>query len=153
MGKVEEVDTDRAGDCMGQVIRLRVSMKITQPLKKILFIESEDGKKIPVAVEYEKLPNFCYCCGCIGHSYKECGKDEGQPKNDLAHGPRLKAVSWAEKTRQYRAKDRWNTRANKGEETKTQDEAKKFPTSVQHVQRQQYELQASSQKLIEPKQK
>lgn len=110
MGKVEEVDTDRAGDCMGQVIRLRVSMKITQPLKKILFIESEDGKKIPVAVEYEKLPDFCYCCGCIGHSYTECGKDEGQPKNDLAHGPRLKAVSWAEKTRQYRAKDRWNTR-------------------------------------------
>lgn len=105
MGKVEEVDTDRAGDCMGQVIRLRVSMKITQPLKKILFIESEDGKKIPVAVEYEKLPDFCYCCGCIGHSYKECGKDEGQPKNDLAHGPRLKAVSWAEKTRQYRPKD------------------------------------------------
>lgn len=59
---------------MGQVIRLRVSVNITQPLKKILFIESEGGKKVPVAVEYEKLPNFCYCYGRIGHSYKECGK-------------------------------------------------------------------------------
>lgn len=55
VGKVEEVDTDNAKDYMGQIIRLRISVDITQPLKKILFIETEEGKKIPVAVEYEML--------------------------------------------------------------------------------------------------
>lgn len=67
VGRVEEVDIDRAGDCMGQVIRLRITMNITQPLKKILFIESKDGKNVPFAVEYEKLLDFCYYYGCIGH--------------------------------------------------------------------------------------
>ena len=95
VGKVVEVDTDRAWDCIGQVIRLRISINVTQPLKKILFIESEDGKKVPVAVEYEKLPDFCYCCGSIGHSYKGCGMYKGNLKNDLAYGPQLKALSWA----------------------------------------------------------
>lgn len=85
VGKVEEVDNDRVGDCMGQVIRWTISVNITQPLKKILFIESEDGKKILVAVECEKLSDFCYYCGCIGHSYKKCEKYKGQPKNDIAY--------------------------------------------------------------------
>lgn len=32
--KIEEVDTDGAGDCMGQVIRLRISIDITQSLEE-----------------------------------------------------------------------------------------------------------------------
>lgn len=84
---------------MGQVIRLRISANIIQPLKKMLFIESKDGKKVPFAVECGKLSDFYYYCGCIGHSYKECGKYERQPKNDLAYGPWLKPLSWAKKAR------------------------------------------------------
>ena len=54
---------------------MRISVDITKPLKKILFIKTEEKKKkISVAVEYEKLPDFCYCCGCLGHLYKECTK-------------------------------------------------------------------------------
>lgn len=118
VGKVEEVDTDKAGDCMGQIIRMRIWVDITQPLKKILFIETEEGRKIPVAVEYEKLPDFCYCCGCLGHSYNECPKYKGQPKKDLDYGPWLKAMNWGDRAKQNRFKDRWMPRMNKenGEE-------------------------------------
>ncbi|KAL9429420.1 hypothetical protein AB3S75_031266 [Citrus x aurantiifolia] len=47
IGRVEEVDTDRTGDVIGQAIRLRISVDITKPLKKILFIETEEKKKNP----------------------------------------------------------------------------------------------------------
>ena len=45
IGRVEEVDTNRTGDVIGQAIRLRISIDITKPLKKILFIETEEKKK------------------------------------------------------------------------------------------------------------
>lgn len=92
IGKVEEVETDANGDVMGQIIRLRVSVDITKPLKKVIMVEpleeqedtqgegqekmqGEIGKEegqIPVTVQYEKFSEFCYCCGCIGQQYKEC---------------------------------------------------------------------------------
>ena len=105
IGRVEEVDTNRTRDVIGQPIRLRISVDITKPLKKILFIETKEKKKISVAVEYEKLPNFCYCCGCLGHSYKECTKYKGQPIKELDYGPWLKALTWGEKMKQNRTRE------------------------------------------------
>lgn len=134
IGKVEEVDTDRISDCLGQVIRLRISIDITQSLKKILFIESEDGKNVPVAVEYEKLLDFCYCCGRLGHSYKKCKNYEGQSKQDLAYGPWLKALFWVEKIKQNKSKERWNTDVNKGDEKKMQNEGEMLEKPLQQTQ-------------------
>ena len=34
IGKVEEVDVDEEGECIGQYARVRISIDITQPLKK-----------------------------------------------------------------------------------------------------------------------
>lgn len=42
IGKVEEVKNDANGDCMGEVIRVRVSIDVTKPLMKILEIKKED---------------------------------------------------------------------------------------------------------------
>ncbi|KAK9200177.1 hypothetical protein WN944_015373 [Citrus x changshan-huyou] len=38
----------------------------------------------------------------------------------------LKALSWAEKAKKKRAKERWNTRTSKGDEMKTQDDGRKL---------------------------
>lgn len=34
--------------------------------------ELKKDEHIPITVQYEKLPKFYYCRGCIGNQYKEC---------------------------------------------------------------------------------
>ena len=79
VGLVEEVETDENGDCIGEFARLRVSINITQPLEKILFLKQEGEPDIPMPVVYERLPDFCFCCGITGHrhQYKECSRYHG----------------------------------------------------------------------------
>ncbi|KAH9800887.1 CCHC-type domain-containing protein [Citrus sinensis] len=83
IGSVEEVNTYEDGNCIGEIVRLRISVDITKPLQKILEVETEDEGSISIPILYERLPNFCFCCGLIGHQYKECIEYKGQPKEDL----------------------------------------------------------------------
>ena len=50
----------------------------------------EDGVDRWVLFKYERLPNFCYCCGLLEHDLKECPKSKGEARNavmvDLQHG-------------------------------------------------------------------
>lgn len=69
-------------------------------------IQQENGKEIIVGVVHEKLPDFCFCCGFIGHQYRECAQYKGQPKENLAYGAWLKAIPLADRTKFQRGKDR-----------------------------------------------
>ena len=117
--RVEEVETDAAGECIGKFLRMSFSVDITKPLKKIVVLEQmekweekneEENKKkeIPMLVQYKRLPDFCFCCGRIGHQYRECSHYKSQSKDQLAYGPWLKATTMAERIRQSRGQDRWN---------------------------------------------
>lgn len=66
IGIVKEVGTDETGECLGQFTRIKVSTDITQPLKKVVFLQQEEGR-ILMLVLYEKLLDFCFCCAHIGH--------------------------------------------------------------------------------------
>lgn len=41
----------------------------------------EEGQKSWVLFKYEKLPRFCFGCGCIGHGIKECSVTLIEVKN------------------------------------------------------------------------
>ncbi|KAH9718254.1 CCHC-type domain-containing protein [Citrus sinensis] len=116
IGKVEEIETDAAGECFGEFLRLRISVDITKPLKKIIELEQEgdDEDDIPMRVMYERLSDFCFCCGRIGHQYRECTHYKSQSKDNMAYGPWLKATSIAERLKQNRRRDRWESEARKG---------------------------------------
>lgn len=57
---VEEVETYEYGECIGEFIRIRISIDITQPLEKILFLKQEGDADIPMPVVYERLPDFFF---------------------------------------------------------------------------------------------
>lgn len=65
IGLVEEVDADEDGECIGAFARARIFIDITHPLKKIIFLKSEDEMKIPIVVFYERLSDFCFYYGIL----------------------------------------------------------------------------------------
>lgn len=62
VGTMEEVDIDEDEECIGAFARARVTIDVTHPLNEM---------KIPLAVLYERLPDFCFCFGMLGHQYRE----------------------------------------------------------------------------------
>lgn len=84
---------------IGPYVRVRISIDIMKPLQKMVFLELKDDDEVELSVLYERLPDFCFCCRLIGHQFKECETDKGQPKDKLSYGTYMKALSKAEKTK------------------------------------------------------
>lgn len=125
IGRVKEVETDSSGECIGKFVTLRISVDITKPLKKVVVLtqddvdyggvndDEEDKEDFSMLVVYEKLPDFCFCCGRIRHQYRECIHYKSQSKDELAYGSWGKAIAEAEKSRQSKRGERWNSEASK----------------------------------------
>ncbi|KAK3223111.1 hypothetical protein Dsin_010136 [Dipteronia sinensis] len=60
-------------DCLGNRIHptMRVNMDITQPLRRVLKV-TLDGETFTVLLTYERLPNYCFHCGRLGHIIGTC---------------------------------------------------------------------------------
>ena len=56
----------------GYFIRVRVLIDVTLPLCRGRVITMENGEKNWVSFKYEQLPNFCFWCGHLTHSDKNC---------------------------------------------------------------------------------
>ncbi|XP_073041756.1 uncharacterized protein [Primulina eburnea] len=73
IGRVLEVDGEEDGNCTGKFVRVRVLLDITKPLLQGLRVKPEEAEEeICILLLYERLPNFCYLCGRLGHVLKEC---------------------------------------------------------------------------------
>lgn len=53
-------------------MRIRVSMNILKPLKRRMMIKREGGKLSWINFKYERLSSFCFVCGILGHSERDC---------------------------------------------------------------------------------
>ena len=53
-------------------MRIRVNVNVHKPLKKGKVISLEGSKKVLALFKYEKLLDFCYCCGRLDHQKMEC---------------------------------------------------------------------------------
>ncbi len=100
IGKVQEVEIDELGECIRSFAHVRILIGIKQPLKKVLMLELEDGEKIPIPILYEKLPEFCFCCGLIRHQYRVCLNYNGLAKEQLVFRAWMKVLTRVERTRQ-----------------------------------------------------
>lgn len=122
--KVEEVGTNVNGEVMGQIIQTRVSVEITKPLTKVTMLEAmkeqnetqedkqikmqedtqgetaKEKEQIPITVQYKKLPEFCYCCGCIGHQYREYADYKNLSKKEPPYGSSTKAQTTTKRMKQ-----------------------------------------------------
>ncbi|KAL5854486.1 hypothetical protein ACOSQ4_004288 [Xanthoceras sorbifolium] len=64
-------------DLWGKFLRIKVRIDITKPLKRGIRMRLENfDTMITALIKYERLPDFCYGCGFIGHSVRECHNSE-----------------------------------------------------------------------------
>lgn len=60
----------------GNFVRVRVALPVNKTLETLVAMVAkvkEKRKRIEFEIQYEKLPDFCYTCGYLGHKEKSCG--------------------------------------------------------------------------------
>ncbi|KAJ1414343.1 Zinc knuckle CX2CX4HX4C [Sesbania bispinosa] len=94
LGEVKESDIFESKE-RGSFIKIPVEFDISKPLRPGVNVGSQEDGVMWVDFQYERLPQFCYPCGLIGHEEDFCGAHpdkstrDNQKESDL--GPWLRA--------------------------------------------------------------
>ncbi|RYR12987.1 hypothetical protein Ahy_B04g070226 [Arachis hypogaea] len=72
MGKVMDVEIFSMRSKEEKILKIQVLMDITKSLKRKLKISGSNSKVTDLHLKYERIGNFCYCCGSIGHEVRAC---------------------------------------------------------------------------------
>jgi hypothetical protein len=86
VGKYIAADVDDDGIAWGEELRIRTEVRVDQPLLRGVWLrESEDDEKGTwFDLKYEKVPHFCFDCGCLIHPEDKCSmqgeKSEGEDR-------------------------------------------------------------------------
>ncbi|XP_059455041.1 uncharacterized protein LOC132185261 [Corylus avellana] len=111
LGSVEEVDTDEEGIGWGEYLRVRIKLDLKRPLLRGKTLKVE-GRVVKVVFQYEKLPRYCFHCGCISHGRAGCQS----PKRALMKGEKPRFGPWLRAESPTRRREReWHWRGGSGE--------------------------------------
>ncbi|KAG8390813.1 hypothetical protein BUALT_Bualt01G0122600 [Buddleja alternifolia] len=95
MGIFVDMDLSKSGFFWDSTLRLRVRINVTKPLLRLMTLTIPGGQEVKLSFSYEKLPNFCYLCGVIGHIEDRCEIRYNQsfvhPGDHTPFGPWLRA--------------------------------------------------------------
>lgn len=81
IGEVIEIEEDYLDN--NPYRRIRVLIDVTKPLKRFQLIKLKSQTTVKINLKYERLPHFCFLCGLLCHSEKDCSivseevKDKG----------------------------------------------------------------------------
>ncbi|TXG73753.1 hypothetical protein EZV62_002332 [Acer yangbiense] len=78
LGEVVEIPLE-SKECWGKYMRVKVRLDILKPLKRWLRPKLGKSDEITmVGLRYERLPDFYYTCGRIGHVLQECQDEDAR---------------------------------------------------------------------------
>uniref|UniRef100_A0A803P9D1 Zinc knuckle CX2CX4HX4C domain-containing protein n=1 Tax=Cannabis sativa TaxID=3483 RepID=A0A803P9D1_CANSA len=95
-GEFLEVYDDSTNEGWGPFLRIQVKLQVTKPLMRGQMIKLPKIKdEFWVDFRYERLLEFCFECGCLGHPFERCiafmeRMDRGND-DDFQYGPWMKA--------------------------------------------------------------
>ncbi|TXG63892.1 hypothetical protein EZV62_010886 [Acer yangbiense] len=95
IGELVDIDVGVTGECFGKYMHLKVAIDVSKPLKRFLILELVKGEEYLLLLRYEKLPEYCFHYGIIGHSHQECHnkKDSRAASLEFDFDPWLRATS------------------------------------------------------------
>lgn len=103
IGEFLEMENEEEDLAWSDSIRIRVKIDISKALLRGFMLKSgEAGGERWITIRYERLLDFCFKCGCIGHGAKECKtdqKDGGSNKNNFEFDAWLKFQGYFRGTR------------------------------------------------------
>ncbi|KAL0361135.1 UNVERIFIED_CONTAM: hypothetical protein Sradi_3798000 [Sesamum radiatum] len=95
LGRFKQMDMDDSGCSWGATLRMRVSLDVNIPLQRAMKVRTTSGDEHLVTFSYERLTNFCYFCGRLGHISKYCklpfAEGFSDPGTDTPYGAWLRA--------------------------------------------------------------
>lgn len=71
MGSFVDADNSHVKGFLGASLPFCVNIDVTQPLRRMIKILGPNNQEIIVRLAYERLPNFCYYCGVLGHLVRD----------------------------------------------------------------------------------
>lgn len=75
-------------------VRIRVAIDTQQPLPRGLWLQWGQGNDdIWLTFKYEKLSNFCYDCGRLGHEHNSCKFVSTEERASSHYGPELRTTT------------------------------------------------------------
>ncbi|KAL0444014.1 UNVERIFIED_CONTAM: hypothetical protein Slati_2124100 [Sesamum latifolium] len=72
LGKFRDLEMEDSGCAWGSSLRICIALNVTQPLIWAFRVHTTMGNELVVSFTYERLQNFCYLCGRLGHIYSYC---------------------------------------------------------------------------------
>lgn len=100
VGKVKEIDLGKNGDCLRKFIRGRVEVDVSKPLERGIFLDVRGKEPVLIYTMYKRLPHYCWDCGLLGHTKKECPEVDPEEDYDPNRGARY--VDWLQAPSQIR---------------------------------------------------
>ncbi|PPD96872.1 hypothetical protein GOBAR_DD06140 [Gossypium barbadense] len=72
IGELVAIDWKDRNGRRTEFIRIKVKINVLNPLRRVVKLVDKDGTETIGVLKYERLPDFCYECGKIGHTVKTC---------------------------------------------------------------------------------
>ncbi|RYQ87864.1 hypothetical protein Ahy_B09g095407 [Arachis hypogaea] len=132
MGEVMDVDLFILRGKEEQIVKVQIGLDVTKPLRRSMKIAGGDKKVIELQVKYEKIGNFCYYCGFLGHEARGCSKffeDSAAGKVDEEKwGPWVRAEQFGRMVSSQ--KENQNPHSDQQSEKKNQRDRKPTPLNL-----------------------
>lgn len=118
VGQFVKSDPNNFNESWRMYARIRVTMDLEKPLRRRMKIKREGGEWSWVNFKYERLSTFCFVCGLMGHSDRDCSLVYANPEMDIprAYGVWLRAPN--RNTGNQNSGAKWLRSGNKGEQTR-----------------------------------